>query len=94
MSDRSWTPFGYCTPEQHEAALEWERTSRDLCGCTHMRQEHFPDSCAHVDSSRSSAGVRRMACTCDGWKAPESAPESPLSAETASGRGLDAGGAA
>lgn len=83
--ERTWTPYGFVTPAEAEVAAEWERTARDLCACSHMRQEHFPDRCAHVASGRSSSGIVRLTCPCSGWEAPESGPSATQSAEHASG---------
>jgi hypothetical protein len=66
--ERSWTEFGYRTPSEVEVFREWEATARDVCACSHMRQEHFPDSCAHVRSGP--GGLVRLQCQCTGWTAP------------------------
>lgn len=81
--DRIWSEFGFVTPMEVEQFREWEAAARDLCACSHMRQEHFPDRCSHVRSGP--GGVLRLPCQCKGWTAPEHAPEATLSHAISSG---------
>lgn len=65
-SGKQWTEFGYQTREQYENRLEWERTARDLCQCTHLRQEHGPVGCLHASPRPKYLGYR-LRCECPAW---------------------------
>lgn len=65
FSGKSWTEFGFQSFEQYENRLEWERTARDVCGCSHMRQEHGP-ACMHMES-RAMPYRMQVPCDCTAW---------------------------
>lgn len=66
--EKSWTPWGFCDPDEAERRRVAEQAGAQVCVCGHPRREHHPGSCVH-SVRRFSPAPFRSPCTCVGFEA-------------------------